>query len=115
MNHSNKNRTLSRERNERNALLKTLATSLIRTGKIKTTEAKAKTIKSIVEKMITKGKEGTLNSHRLLAGKIGSISANKIVKDIAPKYKERKGGYLRITKLHTRINDGSKMVQIEFV
>jgi len=115
MNHSNTKRTFSREKGQRDALLKTLSVSLIKLGKITTTEAKASSLRSIVEKLVTKGREGTLNSHRLLAGKIGTVAANKIVKDIAPKYKDRKGGYLRITKLSSRINDGAKMVQIEFV
>jgi large subunit ribosomal protein L17 len=115
MNHSNKKRTFSREMGQRDALIKTLAVSLLKLGKIKTTEAKAKTLRSYVEKLVTKGKEHTLNSHRLIAGKVGAMSANKIAKDIAPKYKDRKGGYLRITKLQSRINDGAKMVLIEFV
>lgn len=115
MNHSNKNRTLSREKNQRNALIKTLAVSLFKNGKIITTEAKAKTLKSFAEKIVTRGKEDSINSIRLISSKVGSAIAKKITKEISPKYKERKGGYLRITKLHTRINDGSKMVQIEFV
>lgn len=115
MNHSNTKRTFSREKGQRNALLKTLSVSLIKEGKITTTEAKAKSLRSLVEKLVTKGKEGTLNSQRLLSGKVGSTVAKKLVKDIAPKYKDRKGGYLRITKLSARINDGAKMVQIEFV
>lgn len=115
MNHSNTKRTFSREKGQRNALIKTMSVSLIKFGKITTTAAKANSLKSFVEKLVTKGREKTLTSHRLLAGKVGAVTANKIVKDISPKYMDRKGGYLRITKLNSRINDGSKMVQIEFV
>ncbi len=88
-------------RNQRTALIKTLAVSLVRDGRIKTTEVKAKVLKPFVEKLI--------------AQKVGSSSANKIVKTIAPQYKDRNGGYTRIIKLKTRLSDGAKMAQIEFV
>jgi ribosomal protein L17 len=113
--HGNKKKQLSRGKNQRNALLKTLAVSLIKHEKMTTTETKAKVLKPIVEKFITKGKDGSLNSLRVIAGKIGSTSAVKIIKVLSPKYKDRKGGYLRITKLQTRLSDGTKMAQIEFV
>jgi large subunit ribosomal protein L17 len=113
--HGNKKKQLSRGRNQRNALIKTLAVSLIKHEKMTTTETKAKVLKPIVEKLITKGKDGSLNSLRVIAGKIGNASAVKIIKVLAPKYKDRNGGYLRITKLQTRLSDASKMAQIEFV
>ncbi len=113
--HGNKKKQLSRGKNQRNALIKTLAVSLIRYEKITTTEVKAKVLKPFVEKMITKGKDGNLNSLRIIASKIGPASATKIVKILSPKYKERAGGYTRITKIKTRLSDGTKMVQIEFV
>jgi large subunit ribosomal protein L17 len=113
--HGNKKKQLSRKKNQRNALVKTLAVSLIKYEKITTTEIKAKVLKPFVEKLITKGKDGSLNSRRIIASKIGEISANKIVKVLAPKYKDRNGGYLRIIKIKTRLSDGSKMGQIEFV
>jgi large subunit ribosomal protein L17 len=113
--HSNKKKQLGRGRNQRNALLKTLAVSLLKNEKIVTTETKAKVLKSFVEKLITKGKSGTLSSQRLIAGSVGAIMAKKICKEISPKYSERKGGYTRVIKIKTRISDGSKMAQIEFV
>ena len=113
--HGNKNKQLSREKGQRNALLKTLAVSLIKHEKMTTTQTKAKVLKPIVEKMITKGKDGTLNSQRLIAAKIGHTLASKVIKVLSPRYQDRKGGYLRITKLNTRLSDATKMAQIEFV
>lgn len=113
--HSQKTNKLGREKNQRNALLKTLAVSLIRDGKIQTTEAKAKALRPRVEKLLTKAKAGGVANLRLIGSQIGPVSAKVLVSGIAPKYKERKGGYLRITKLNDRKNDGAKIVQIEFV
>ncbi len=113
--HRNKNKQLSRTRNQRNALLKTLVVSLVRDGKIKTTQIKAKVLKSFIEKLITKGKGGGLNARKLLASKVGPATAKKIVKEISPKYKDRNGGYTRVVKLERRLSDGSYMAQIEFV
>jgi large subunit ribosomal protein L17 len=113
--HGNNTKQLGRERNQRNALIKTLAVSLIKHEKMTTSETKAKVLKSFVEKLITKGKEGTLSAHKLLAGRVGPVTACKIVKTLAPKYKDRKGGYLRVIKIKTRLSDGARMAQIEFV
>jgi large subunit ribosomal protein L17 len=113
--HGNKKKQLSRNKNQRNALIKTLAVSLIKYEKISTTLIKAKVLKSFVEKLITKGKEGGLNTLRIIASKIGPVSATKIVKILSPKYKERAGGYTRVIKTKTRLSDGTKMAQIEFV
>ena len=113
--HGNKKKQFGRERHQRNALIKSLAVSLIKHEKMTTTETKAKYMKTFVEKLITKGKDGSLNSLRILAGKIGSPSAVKIIKVLAPKYKDRKGGYTRVIKIKTRLSDGANMAQIEFV
>ncbi len=113
--HGNKNKQLGRTRNGRNALIKTLAVSLVKYGKIQTTEIKAKVLKSFIEKLITRGIQGNLQAQRLIAEKLGQDSARKIVKEIAPKYKDRKGGYTRVIKVKTRLSDGARMAQIEFV
>ena len=113
--HGNKKKQLSRGRNQRNALIKTLAVSLVRYEKITTNEIKAKVLKPFVEKLITKGKEGTLAAQKLIASRVGPVSASKIMKVISPKYKDRKGGYLRVIKVKTRLSDGARMAQIEFV
>lgn len=113
--HSQKTKQLGRERKGRNALLKTMAVSLIRDMKIKTTEAKAKVLKPIVEKMVTKAKVDNMSVRKLLTAKVGSLSTKILLEKISPKFKDRNGGYLRITKLNDRKSDGAKMVVIEFV
>lgn len=113
--HGNKKKQFGREKNQRNALIRTLAVSLIKNEKIVTTEAKAKALKVYIEKMITKAKDGSLTSIRLIAGKVGKVSSIKLIKVIAPKYKDRKGGYTRVIKIKTRLSDGARMAQIEFV
>ena len=118
MRHHNTNRKFGRFRNQRKALLRSLAVSLIDHESIKTTEAKAKELRPFVEKLVTKGKKDSLWSRRVIISKLGSgaeSSAKKIMEVISPKYKERQGGYTRITKLETRQGDGSPIVQIEFV
>jgi large subunit ribosomal protein L17 len=113
--HGNKKKQLSRGKNQRNALIKTLAVSLVKHEKITTTEIKAKVLKVFIEKLITKGKDGSLNSLRIIISKVGNATAVKIVKELSPRYKERAGGYTRIIKIKTRLSDGTKMVQISFV
>lgn len=95
--------------------MKSLALSLVVNGKIKTTDAKARELRSFVEKMITAGKTDTVATHRALGARIGSVGAKKIIKDLSPKYAKRAGGYTRITKLPARLSDGSLMAVIEFV
>lgn len=113
--HGQKTKQLGRKRNVRNALLKTMAVSLIRDGKIKTTETKAKVLRPIVEKLVTRAKKGDLSAKRLISTKVGSVATTKLMGKIAPKYSDRNGGYLRITKLNDRKSDGAKYAQIEFV
>lgn len=130
-----KGRKLSREKGQRKALLKTLAVSLILKEKIKTTEAKAKELASFIEKQITKArrvavltkekdekekktikrsKEDVAVIRYLLQFYQPSV-VKKLTEEIAPKYKDRKGGYTRIIKLGPRKSDSSRMVIIEFV
>jgi large subunit ribosomal protein L17 len=115
MNHGKSLRKFGRKMNQRNALIKSLALALVLEEKIETTEAKAKTLRPFVEKMITLSKTGTPASHRLLNSRIGVIGSEKLIKVLGPKYKDRKGGYLRITKLRSRLSDASKMAQIELM
>ena len=116
MRHRNKTKTLGRKKAPREALLRSLATSLILYEKIKTTEAKAKVLRPYVEKMITLGKKNTLHARRQLLAKLYLESAvKKALDELSPRYKERKGGYLRIVKLGYRQGDAAKMVKIEFV
>ncbi len=115
MRHSQKTKELGREKGQRKALLATMAVSLIRDGKIQTTGTKAKVLRPIVERLVTQAKPGTVAARRLLTAKVGAVSAKKLVDTIAPKYKDRKGGYTRIIKLNDRKGDGATRAQIEFV
>lgn len=115
MRHHNKVKKFGRERNQRHALMQSLATSLIRDGKIQTTEQKAKALRPIVEKIITNGKKQTLAARRDIARLVGVQTAGLVMKEISPKYADRKGGYTRIVKMTARVSDGAKQAIIEFV
>lgn len=116
MSYSNPIRKFGRTKNKREALLNSLMLSLVNQEKIKTTEAKAKEIRPLVEKMITKGKKNTLASRRIIISRLKSEKgADKILKILAPKYTDRNGGYTRITKIGNRKSDASPMAYIEFV
>lgn len=95
--------------------MKSLAYALVTNSKITTTEAKAKELRPMVEKLITKGKLGTLAARRVIASRLGQEGSAIVMKTLAPKYKDRKGGYTRIIKLPRRESDGSPMAIIEFV
>ena len=116
MRHHNKNKKFGRDKNQRQALIRSLATSLIRDTKITTTEAKAKALRPYVEKLVTQAKNANLGDKRLLISKIHSVTASKtLIETLAVKYLDRKGGYTRIIKLQPRLSDGAKMAVIEFV
>mgnify|MGYP000387573827 CR=1 FL=1 len=116
MRHRKKGRKLGRKIGHRKALFKNLAKSLILYEKIKTTEAKAKEIRGLVERIITIGKKNDLTSRRLIIKRLGDeVVAKKVLEDLSPKYKERNGGYLRIIKIESRPGDRAKMARIEFV
>lgn len=108
-------RKLSRKRDQRKALLKSLASALFLHEKIKTTEAKAKETARFAEKFITRAKKRELTSRRILAGYFSKKIVKKLVDEIGPRYKERKGGYTRIIKLGPRKSDGARMSIIELI
>ncbi|HJN62417.1 MAG TPA: 50S ribosomal protein L17 [Candidatus Parcubacteria bacterium] len=110
-----KGRKFSRKKNQRKALFKALISALVLHEKIKTTEAKAKEIRSMIEKFITRAKKGDIHSRRLLASFFSPRIVKKLVDEISPKYKTRKGGYTRIIKLGPRRSDGAKIVIIELI
>ncbi len=113
---SNPARKFGRIRKVRRALLKSLASSLFIRGAITTTEAKAKEIRPMTEKIITLGKKGSISDRRLMISRLGSTKlVNKIFSEIAPKYKNRKGGYTRIVKLGNRKSDGAELARISLV
>jgi len=116
MRHHDNIRKFGRERGQRNALLKSLALSLVVHKKITTTEAKAKELRPFVEKLVTRAKVKTLASRRLLASRLGvGKGVKELVDTLAPKYEKRAGGYTRIVKLPRRLSDGSPMAVIEFI
>jgi large subunit ribosomal protein L17 len=111
----NKGRKFSRKKGPRIALLKGLANNFFVHGKIKTTEAKAKELRPIVEKMITRGKTASIANRRLLTQQVNINTSKKVVDEISPMYKNRAGGYTRITRLGRRNSDGASMVILELV
>ena len=116
MRHKQTGRRLGRDSASRRALFRIMVTDLLRHGAIKTTIAKAKEISPIAEKMVTLGKKGTLHDRRQAAAFITDKSVLKSVfDDIAPRYKERSGGYTRITRLGVRAGDAAEMALIELV
>ncbi len=116
MRHHIAGRKLSRYANHRWALYRNLVTALLSHGKIITTEAKAKEIRGLTERMITLGKEGTLPSRRrALAFSTDHRVVDKLFEEIAPMYSDRAGGYTRMVKLGPRQGDNAAMAQIELV
>lgn len=116
MRHRNVVKTLGRKAAPRNAMLKQLAASIILHEKVKTTETKAKVVRSLVERSITDGKTPSLSIRRKLLKRFSSeYPVNKILDVLSPRYLERNGGYTRITKIGARKGDGAPVVQIELV
>lgn len=116
MRHNNSGRRLGRTTSHRVAMFRNMVTSLLNHERIITTDAKAKEIRSVAEKMITLGKRGDLHAHRQAASYIREKSVvTKLFSTIAPRYKERQGGYTRIIKLGQRLGDAASMSVIELV
>ena len=116
MRHGNSGRRLGRTTSHREAMFRNLVTSFLNHEKITTTDAKAKEIRSVAEKMITLGKRGDLHSLRLAASYIREKSiVTKLFSTIAPRYKDRAGGYTRIIKLGNRQGDAAPVSIIELV
>ena len=116
MRHRNKGRQLSRTSSHREALLRNLATSLFRHGRISTTTAKAKELRPFAERLITLAKRGDLHARRLAARRIADNEVlHNLFADIGPRFAERPGGYTRILKLGHRQGDGAEMALIELV
>ena len=110
-----KHSKFGRETKQRKALMKSLATALILHGRITITQAKARALRPYIEKMVTTGKTPSLTTTKLLTGRLSLASAQKLIKDIAPKFMQRHGGYTRIRNLPQRVSDGASMAIIEFV
>ena len=109
-------RKLGRPTAHRNAMLRNLATDLLREGRISTTDCRAKEARKIAEKMITLGKRGDLHARRqAMAVIFDETVVKKLFDEIAPKYAERNGGYTRILKLGPRQGDSAEIVFLELV
>lgn len=115
MHKNKKGRKFGRIRDQRQALMKSLARALILNEKVNTTEAKAKELRVYIEPIITKTKENSLQATRFLARLFDNSARKKLISDIAPRYKNRKGGYTRIIKRMPRRHDSARMAVIEFV
>jgi len=116
MKHKRKGKTLGRKKESKEAMLRNLATSIIIYENVKTTKAKAQAVRPLVAKIIGLGKESNLNNRReLLKILYFKKSVNKTLDVLGPRYKDRKGGYTRITKLEPRKGDGAEIVKIELV
>jgi large subunit ribosomal protein L17 len=114
--HGYKGRKFHRERDQREALIKGLADSLVRDEAIETTLPKAKEVVPYVEKLITKAKKGDLHNRRQVLSSLQTVtSAHKLVDQIAPKLQGRTSGHLRIEKTKLRRGDNTQMARVSFV
>jgi large subunit ribosomal protein L17 len=114
--HRKAGRKLGRDAAQRRALYSNLASALIEHGRIKTTEAKAKEVRPIVEEMITLGKRGDVAAHRQAVAFLRSKEiSHMLFSEVAPRFAERPGGYTRIVKIGPRQGDAARMVYLEFV
>lgn len=116
MRHNKAGRRLGRTTSHRVAMFRNMVTSLLAHERVTTTDAKAKELRSVAEKMITLGKRGDLHAVRQAASYIRDKKVvTKLFETIAPRYKERNGGYTRIVKLGTRLGDNASVSIIELV
>lgn len=115
MRHHNRNRKLGRVKRQRDALIRGLARSLILHEGITTTEAKAKTLRPFVERLVSKAKQSSLSDTRALVTSLASKEAERKLREIAGRYAKRAGGYTRITRLGRIGKRVSDMSRIEFV
>jgi large subunit ribosomal protein L17 len=116
MRHRIAGRKLSRPTDQRLALFRGQVTDLLRYEKLRTTEAKAKEVRPLAERIITLGKEGSLHSRRQALRFVTDVTVvRKVFDEIGPRYADRPGGYTRIVKLGPRRGDGALMAQLELV
>jgi len=120
MRHRHGYRKLGRDSEHRKALLRNLSCDLIENERIETTIAKAKELRRYIEKLITRARNADFNTHRYVYSKLGSnkrakAATQKLINEIAPRYKDRNGGYTRIIKTRFRRGDAAELCYIEFV
>lgn len=104
-------------RGQRRAFLRNLVNDLVRSGKIETTEARAKALRPLVERLVTSAKQQTLAARRLILSRVHNTAImEKLYGELGPRYVSRSGGYLRVVKLaKSRKRDGTRMARIEFI
>lgn len=110
-----RHRKFGRERRVRNALIQGLASQVVAHEKIKTTQARAQTVRPVVEKLITQAKRPGITTIRLLMRRTSPAAVKKLTTELKTRYEGRPGGYTRITKLPSRGRDGARMAMIELV
>ncbi|MEE9524484.1 MAG: 50S ribosomal protein L17 [Thermodesulfovibrionales bacterium] len=116
MRHRRSNKAFGRTANQRKALFRGLMVAVLEHERIETTVAKAKEIKRLTEKMVTLGKKGDMNSRRIAFSRVPNKKAmKKLFDDIAPRFADRNGGYMRIVKTRTRIKDNAPLAVLEFI
>lgn len=116
MRHHRSGKKLGRDSAHRKALYANLAASLIDHGRIKTTEAKAKAVRPIAEKMITLGRRGDLAARRQALAYLRTQEiVHKLFAEVGPRFADRNGGYLRIVKIGPRAGDGAEMAYLELI
>ncbi len=116
MRHRKTTKTLGRPKASKEALLRNLATSLILHESVKTTAAKARAVRPLVERLVTRGRKNTIGNRRELMKVLMTEGAvGKVLEVLGPRYATRPGGYTRITKLGSRQGDAAQMVAISFV
>jgi large subunit ribosomal protein L17 len=117
MRHLKKGKKFGRLRGDRISFLRNLANDLVRAGHIETTEARARAVRPMVERLISIAKQQSLASRRLLLMRAHNKTiVEKLIHDLGPRYAERNGGYIRIVKLaKSRKRDGSRLSRVEFV
>jgi large subunit ribosomal protein L17 len=116
MRHASKGRQLSRTSSHRRAMLKNMATSLLKHERVVTTQAKAKELRPYVERLITLARRGDLHARRQVERRIKDRAvAGRLFTDIGPRFASRPGGYTRIVKLGHRVGDGAELARIELL
>jgi large subunit ribosomal protein L17 len=106
---------LSRDANERKALFKTLASSLVMAERVETTEAKAKALRPYVEKLVTKAKKRGLTSRQFIEPYLSQVATEKVLSDLSVRFAKRDGGYTRILRVGNRFFDNAPVVVMEWV
>ncbi|OGY16406.1 MAG: 50S ribosomal protein L17 [Candidatus Chisholmbacteria bacterium RIFCSPHIGHO2_01_FULL_48_12] len=116
MRHRRAGRKLNRDINQRKALFKNLISALVLRGKIRTTEAKARAIRRLVDKLIARAKQGTVAARRLIAAFLPDKQVvNKLVDEVAPNLKQRSSGFTALTRIERRKGDNAVVVEVELL